>query len=213
MGTYNPGAFGAFSGKVGYIVAAKWRGKDVVKNYSQKLPKKPSIAQLAQRERLSFVNRFLNQFAELIHIGYCAADPRMLPMNMASSYHLKNAVIGEYPAYQMNYPILQLSFHKGIDAAVKPELSLQQEGKISVNWQMARFSSIQTRADDLAYILLYNPEKDRFLKSEGHRRAELRVEITVSETFKGDHLHGWIFFVSSSGKLASATQYLGEIQV
>ena len=36
MGTYNKGILGAFSGKVGPVVGATWRGKDVMRS----LPKK-----------------------------------------------------------------------------------------------------------------------------------------------------------------------------
>ncbi|WP_316751593.1 DUF6266 family protein [Pedobacter gandavensis] len=212
MGSYNPGAFGSFRGRVGHVVATKWKGKDIVKNLPAKTTKKASIAQLAQRKRFEFLNRFMGQFSDLIHIGYrTAAGNRFIPMNLACAYHLKHAVIGDYPDYQMDYSKLKLSFHKGIDPVVKPELALLNGEAVILNWQMPEFRSITTRADDLAYILVYNREKDHSVKHEGPRRSDLRAEISMPESFIGDTLHCWIFFVSLDGKLAAETQYVGTL--
>ncbi|MCX2449694.1 DUF6266 family protein [Pedobacter sp. PLR] len=211
MGSYNPGAFGSFRGKVGQVVATKWKGKDVVKNLPQKTTKKASAAQLAHRRRFEFLNRFLGQFSDLISIGYRTAGNRVIPMNLACAYHLKNAVIGVYPDCQIDYSRLKLSFHKGIDAVVKPELSIQEGEMLTLSWQMPRFRSINTRADDRAYILVYNSEKDRCVKHEGPQRSDLTTNIPIPESYIGDPLHCWIFFVSLDGKLAAETQFVGTL--
>ena len=41
MGTYNKGILGPFSGKVGTVVGASWRGKDVMRSLPKKTDRTP----------------------------------------------------------------------------------------------------------------------------------------------------------------------------
>ena len=51
MGTYNKGILGAFSGKVGPVVGATWRGKEVMRS----LPKKSNRLATTYQDRKSVV--------------------------------------------------------------------------------------------------------------------------------------------------------------
>ena len=60
MGTYNKGILGPFSGKVGTVVGANWRGKDVMRSLPKKTDRTPTQTQLLQREKFTAVSNFLN---------------------------------------------------------------------------------------------------------------------------------------------------------
>lgn len=211
MGTYKPGIFGPFNGTVGHVVATKWKGKDVVKNSPQKTNKKASLGQLDQRDRFKLVNDFLGRFSCLIGVGYRAVARKRNPINVAITYHLENALTGVYPEYELDYANVKLSLHKEIDPVMKPEFLLEKEEVLKVSWQMPRMRSIATRSDDLAYIACYNPGKQKVLEFRETRRNELSVTLTLPESYKGDELHCWIFFVSEDGKFTSDTEYLGAV--
>jgi hypothetical protein len=49
MGTYNKGILGAFSGKVGPVVGASWRGKEVMRSLPKKSGRAATSTQLLQR--------------------------------------------------------------------------------------------------------------------------------------------------------------------
>jgi hypothetical protein len=60
MGTYNKGILGAFSGKVGPVVGASWRGKDVLRSLPRKGIRVATETQLLQRLKFSTASEFLN---------------------------------------------------------------------------------------------------------------------------------------------------------
>lgn len=211
MGTYKPGIFGPFNGTVGHVVATKWKGKDVVKNSPQKTNKKASLSQEDQRSRFKLVNDFLGHCSGFIAVGYQAIAKKRIPINVAATYHLENAVTGMYPEYELDYAKVKLSLHKAIDPVIKPEFLLEKGGVLKVSWQMPRMRSITTKSDDLAYIMCYNPSKRKSLEFQITRRSDLSATLNVPAFYKGDELHCWIFFVSADGTFTSDTQYLGAI--
>jgi hypothetical protein len=211
MGTYKPGIFGPFNGTVGHVVATKWKGKDIVKNSPEKTNKKASLSQVDQRSRFKLANDFLGHFSHFIAVGYRAVGKKRIPINVALAYHLENAVTGVYPEYELDYSKVKLSLHKAIDPVIKPELLMQSEGVLTVIWEMPRMRSITTKSDDLAYIMCYNSTKRKSLEFQITRRSDLSVTLAMSEFYKGDELHCWIFFVSADGKFTSDTQYLGSV--
>ena len=55
MGTYNKGILGAFSGKVGPVVGATWRGKDVMRSLPKKSNRLATAFQQQQRSKFAMV--------------------------------------------------------------------------------------------------------------------------------------------------------------
>ena len=55
MGTYEQGILGAFSGLVGPVVGASFRGKNVMRGRPKKTKKVPTLGQLAQRAKFAAV--------------------------------------------------------------------------------------------------------------------------------------------------------------
>jgi hypothetical protein len=211
MGTYKPGIFGPFNGTVGHVVATKWKGKDVVKNSPQKTNKQASLSQVDQRGRFKLVNDFLGRCSSLVAIGYQSAGKKRIPINVAVTYHLENAVTGVYPEYELDYAKVKLSLHKAIDPVIRPELLMESKDVLKVIWEMPRMRSITTKSDDLAYIMCYNSIKRKCLEFKVTRRSDLSATLTIPGPYKGDELHCWIFFVSADGKCTSDTQYLGAV--
>lgn len=211
MGTYKPGIFGPFNGTVGHVVATKWKGKDVVKNSPEKTNKKASLSQVDQRSRFKLVNDFLGHCSDFIAVGYHAVVRKQIPINVALTYHLENAVTGVYQEYKLDYAKVKLSLHKAIDPVMKPAFLLENGDVLKVNWEMPRMRSITAKSDDLAYIMCYDSSKRKALKFESVRRSGLSATLNVPPFYKGDELHCWIFFVSADGKFTSDTQYLGSV--
>ena len=52
---------------------------------------------LAQRERMQVMNGFLNSFRELFRTTFAAEAERRTAVQAAQSYHMCNALTGEYP--------------------------------------------------------------------------------------------------------------------
>ncbi|WP_336734977.1 DUF6266 family protein [Chryseobacterium sp. VD8] len=59
MARITKGILGGFSGKVGTIVGANWRGQDIIRSIPKPSSKQPTNKQLLQQTRFSMVISFL----------------------------------------------------------------------------------------------------------------------------------------------------------
>jgi len=215
MGTYNPGVFGTFNGKVGSVVACKWKGVKVVKNYPEKSSKPKSELQLSHTSKFGLVGSFLKRASVLISVGYQGVSGAVTPWNIALKYHLKNAITGAYPNFQLNYEKVRLSLNDNLmTPAPDAKVVALAGGMIKASWKMETNANKSTQPTDKVYILLYNPDKDTSLNVNGWvLRSGLSADMPMPGYFTGDVLYGWLFFTSADGKIVSDTQYLGSVTV
>ena len=66
MATYNKGILEGFFGKVGNVVGARWRGKNIMRSLPQRGNYTPTELQLLQRERFTTVVNFLSPIKFLL---------------------------------------------------------------------------------------------------------------------------------------------------
>ncbi|NQX39069.1 hypothetical protein SAMN05421820_102569 [Pedobacter steynii] len=215
MGTYNPGVFGTFNGKVGSVVASKWKGIKVVKNYPEKSTKPKSEPQLSHTSKFGLVGSFLKRASALISVGYQGVSGAVTPWNIALKYHLKEAITGTYPNFQLKYEMVRLSLDDSLMSQAHDVKAVAVAGAmVKVSWKMETNADKSTLPTDKAYILLYNPAKKTSLSVTGWvLRSGLSVDLPLPGYFIGDVLYGWLFFTSANGKIVSETQYLGSVTV
>jgi hypothetical protein len=217
MGTFTPGAMGPVNGKIGTLIASKWKKTFVAKGLSAKSKKPASLPQADHRAKFGVVTKMLGRVSELIIVGYQnATNGNNTAMNVASKWHLANAVIGTYPDYEIDLPKLTLSVGKPtqVENAYYSTLTAAAERLITVSWKVNPYKPAKTLETDKLTVLLYDEEKDRFITFNGiASRSALKAEMDLPEVYEGDTLHVWIFFVSADGKLVSETNYLGVIEV
>lgn len=214
MGTYQSGAFGSFSGKVGDVIGTKWKGVDVVRNYPRKSNKPPGILELQHRDKFSFVMRFIGLAMDLVKVGYGGVSRSVNAENMAFKHNYNAAVKGIHPDFELDCDQISLSNWLKMDRVMRPGIQAFAEQSVKVTWVMDEFANQYTSATDKAYVLLYDPLKYRAVKSCGEvSREALEVEIFAPDSFVGDVVQCWIFFASENGKLVSETSYVGEVRV
>ena len=215
MGTYNPGVFGTFNGKVGSVVASKWKGIKVVKNYPEKSSKPKSEPQLSQTSQFGLVGSFLKKAAGLISVGYQGVSGAVTPWNIALKYHLEEAITGTYPNFQLNYEMVRLSLEdSAMDWAPDAKAIAVAGMMVKVSWKLDANASKSTQPTDKAYIFLYNPAKKKSVSVTGNMlRSALSRDLPMPSYFTGDVLYSWLFFTSADGKIVSETQYLGSVTI
>ncbi|MDD4417119.1 MAG: DUF6266 family protein, partial [Proteiniphilum sp.] len=62
MGTIKQGILGGFSGKVGNIVGASWRGIDYIRSMPASVRNPRTVAQVSQRTRFALIGKMLKTF-------------------------------------------------------------------------------------------------------------------------------------------------------
>lgn len=211
MGTFSKGLFGAFKGKVGNMVGSTWKGIEVLKSKPAGRKGKFSPDQLQQQAKFSLIAKFLQPLASLLDQAYNSGAVKMSGFNKALSYNILNAVTGEYPAFKVSYPMVQLG-QGSLTNAESPKVASTAAGKLSVNW-VDNSGSGSAQASDKAFVAAYCEELNRWVFSQN---AAARNAGTLSmdvASFTGKSVQTWFGFVSAKGKQVTTSLFAGEVNV
>lgn len=103
MGRIKKGILGGFSGKVGTVVGASWKGIDYMRSLPKLSSKPATPAQLGQRWKLSLFRGFLLVIPDLVEKLY-QNYTKYTAMNAALSYNMKEATTGTSPEFEIHFP-------------------------------------------------------------------------------------------------------------
>ena len=109
MATFEKGILGGFSGKVGNVVGSRWRGKNVMRSLPQRGKYTPSEKQEEQRQKFKTVIGFLSPIGAILSEYFGNPQGDKSRSNLATSYHLKNAVINAPQGMVMDYAKVLIS--------------------------------------------------------------------------------------------------------
>lgn len=203
----------AYKGKIGDVVLSTWNGIEIMKSAPGTRKKKTtSVPKMAQNALFSLVGKFLNRLRwDVFNKGFqLRKKDRMSAINAATSYHLLNAVSGEYPNYRLNMSRVKFTRPlRSTDTAWNAELLKGDNGSVDIRWEINPFPTKSTQPDDQAYVILYSEDRNIFLIYSKGQRSDLGKHINYSAYFQDLKLYFWLFFISADGKLVSETEYLG----
>jgi len=214
MGKFLKGILGGFSGKIGNVIGAVWRGVDYMRSLPRKSSKPATEAQLIPRLKMKVVVGFLRSINDLIKIGYQSYKGKQTPMNAAVAFHIDKAITGVYPNLNINFP--KVVFSKGrLLRPSAPGVESVTPAKIKFEWlNNAPATGSSTAATDMATLLLYNPVKEQFVTAEGvAARSSLTFTLDVPAEWIGDDVHAWMSFVGVNRKEVSDSVYVGTTAV
>ena len=109
MGTYNKGILGAFSGKVGPVVGATWRGKEVMRSLPKKSNRLATTFQQQQRSKFTMTTEFLGGVQPVIKRYFGSDSGLKTRRNQAMSYLMKEAIVFTDPNYEWDYTKILIS--------------------------------------------------------------------------------------------------------
>lgn len=210
MARYTKGALGAFSGKLGNVVGSNWRSIDYLRSLPRASKKPATLLQLAQRLKFGMAVSFLQPIKDVLNIGFSDATlGKSTGYNEAVKSMLTNAIVGEYPDFEIDFGGIELS--KGsLAGLINLAVEEVEPNTLSVSWvsMINRFNSF---ADDDVLVLLYNKTKKLFTIYEDVTRGEEEIRIDFPDVFGGDELVCWTFLVKRDGDTTSSSQYVGTI--
>ena len=210
MGTIKRGILGGFSGKVGTVVGASWKGIDYIRSIPAKVRNPRTPDQVKQRTKFATVINFLTKITPVIKVGFKNYANKQTAFNAAVSYNLLNAVTGSKDDYKMDYSkvlVSRGSLYKPISGTTKIE-----DDEVSVAWDV-NYSGNGSYSD-MSTILLFNPDKNEsIIDAEVTDRAEGFASIAYKDQWKGDEIEIFLMFTSEDGKLVSDSLYLGQVLI
>lgn len=211
MARITNGILGGFSGKVGTVVGASWRGIDYIRGVPNPSTKPASPLQLAQRLRMRLFRGFLLGVDQIIENCFQNYD-KETPMNSALSYNMKHAVTGSYPKLSIDFP--NLVYSKGdLQSAWSLTAVSSESNTIDFSWQNGAFNNYRG-AEDRVSIMVYSPETMKFVKAtDAGVRADGDSRLIFPENFSGQEVHCYLHFYSEAFNIASTNEYIGVVTV
>jgi len=212
MGKIKQGVIGGFSGMVGNVIGASWKGIAYMRIRPTSVANPKTEAQLDQRMRFTVTLRFLQPLTQFLKIGFKNYAVKMSPFNNAMSYNLLNAIQGTYPNYTIDYPSALVT-RGNLSPALNQAAASTVAGTVLFTWD-DNSDEADASPLDKNLLVVCNPEKNQAVYfNQLGTRADGTQSVTVPHSFSGDLVHCYIGFITVDGKLLSNSKYAGAITV
>ncbi len=155
MAEVKQGILGGVSGKVGTVVGASWRGKNIIRARPRKTGKKASKKQLDHRSKFSLVSQFLQPLNFLLKRYFGTSQGLKSPLNLAMAYHINEAVVAQEDAFVIQVEKVVIS--KGILPTVTMNTVTVDHATLSLAWTINTATSLG-KATDLLTVVVYDKQ-------------------------------------------------------
>lgn len=209
MGSIKKGILGGFSGKVGTVVGANWRGKDVIRSLPKETKKEPTEKQLLQRAKFKLAASFL-QPVKTIQAQYFGAGSGVKSrVNMAVSYTMNEAmqIVAGIPELVYNKVLITKGELTGFQNAL---LSTQVGGVLELEWEDNTNQGNAKATDEMSLVCYCEELKDFQIFESIVMRSDLIASITLPNFCIGKTVQVWAFLNNERQTIASNSFYLGE---
>ncbi|MBL0013468.1 MAG: hypothetical protein IPP30_06800 [Flavobacterium sp.] len=209
MATFNKGILGGFSGKVGTIVGSNWRGLDVIRSLPKKTSRLATEKQLIVQAKFSLIAHFLAPLKPLLRTYFGQPSGEKSRFNMAFSYHNREAIIGTYPDFELDYQ--KVIICKGDLLQVEqPAVSALAGAELKYTWQ-DNSGEGEAKATDMILVVVYNPARDLFSYKELAAQRDAGVfGLALPNTWVGETVHTWLSIVNAAETKWASSVYLGD---
>ena len=202
------GPHGHFTGKIGNLVFYMLNGQPVVRLIGKK--GKSSKLQLANYQAMAVTMKLLSRMGSFIKLGYGlqAKGTVYNAHNLATSYHKKHALKGEYPNISVDYSKVKLS--QGEMPETKNLTIKKVVAGLEISWDAAYDEVLQH--NDSVMVMICCPEtgKDREYLNIA-RRSEGKCFIPMQEEALNQQIEPYVSFISADGERVSDSVYLGNL--
>lgn len=212
MATFEKGILGGFSGKVGNVVGARWRGRNVMRSLPQRGNYTPTEEQLIQREKFKAVIDFLNPIKDVESKYFGKKQGDKSAYNLATSYHLKEALIDTGTGYVIDYPKVMIG--KGdLRGIENPSLTAAPAQVLDLSWNDNSGQGNANPLDSLV-VVVYAPEPKLYqVYDPAGTREEAAINLPLPAFMSGFEVQVWATFADTSAKVAAISTYLGAVTV
>ena len=208
MGTIKQGVLGGFSGKVGTVVGASWKGTAYMRGQATHVKNPRTPKQIEQRTKMEFARNYLQQAQEFLNVGLKDVAKHQSPLNYAVSQMVRNAILGDYPDYAPDYT--KLVWSHGLLTPPVVETVYANYDALDFLWQ-DNSGQGNAKADDISMVVVCSEEKQEIKYfMNGFTRSTKSNHCELPESWVDDHVHVYITMRSADGKLISNSHYCGE---
>ncbi|RYG18092.1 MAG: hypothetical protein EOO07_09725 [Chitinophagaceae bacterium] len=212
MGTYLKGILGPFSGTVGAVVGASFRGKDVMRSRPRKSSKLPTLLQEVQRAKFTKATQLLSPARMVLSNYFGVPTGAKSRFNMAMAYHLQNAIMYDGLEAFVDYEKVELA--KGSLLGFQNlKCENRTSGELNFTWE-DNSNQGEARPTDVVKVVLLQKDTTQyeFFLNVG-TREEGSQKITLPTYLQGTEQYVYAFLVSQNNKAYATSQYLGSFTI
>ena len=208
MGTIKKGILGGFSGKVGSVGGGTWNGITYMRSLPSNVKNPRTEKQLSQRSKFALTVKFLKPIHPYLRVGFKGFAGGQTAFNAAMSYHLSNAISGEYPNYELDFTKALVSCGSLVTAE-KVEATLV-DGRVTFTW-IDNSGIGNASPTDRAMPLVFNSTRNEavYIKA-GDARAEESTYLNLPSHWLDDEIQIYLGFISDDGLNVANSVYLGK---
>ena len=208
MAHLHSGIMGPVSGKIGNLVYYTSKGKNLVRRAPGKSKKKPTIKQLAHRAKFGEAMRFISPISKLINDSYKLFNRRHMGTNVLIREILKNAIMGKYPHFFIDYP--KVSLLRGtLPWAMGSLQHIAGTCNLDITWEVA--SNPIYLGDELIVLVRCCTTGNWFVAENAAQRAQGGCTLRIEAPVERGMLQVWMAFRSPDQSSYSNSEYLGEV--
>jgi hypothetical protein len=212
MGTYNKGILGAFSGKVGPVVGASWRGKDVMRSLPKKSNRLPTANQLEQRNKFALVTSFLTPINAIIKRYFGNNTGTQTRRNAAMSYLIKDALVFNDPDWEWDFSKILIARGE-LQALDGGAITAGAGQSIAMTWTDNSMEGNASPTDKLVVVVYEESAKNTWYSVNLAPRNAGSAILDLPAYTTGLTVHVWATFASADDVMAATSQYLGTVVI
>ncbi len=209
MATLSKGILGGFSGKVGPVVGANWRGMDVIRSRPKSSKRTPSERQLEQQLKFKLAISFLQPIKSIQSLYFGMGSGVKSRVNMAVSYTISTAIqmVAGLPELIYNKVLITRGELTSFQNAV---LTTQPGGVLHLEWEDNSTQGDAAPTDQVS-IVCYCAELKNWEIYEGIvMRSDLMADVTLPAYCLGKTMEVYAFLNNEKQTAASTSLYLGQ---
>ena len=210
MAKTTSGILGPFSGKIGAVIGGTWKDITYIRQVSKKTKKPRTPAQIANQEKMKYVNKFLVPFHPFINVGFKNEAVQKTEISVAFSIVFKQAVTGTYPNFGIDYSKVMVSMGN-LPVMNQPTIELTAKNLLKLRW--LKETDLDAKYSDQVMLVVYCPETHKADGlTGGFKRNALECTFELHKSYVGKTLEIYVGMTSFNRDQISNSIYLGRIE-
>ena len=209
MATYTPGPLGPLKGKMGTLVASRWRDIYYLKARSGRSTKEPTEKKKKAQQAFGFISSWLSPMRQVVLKQFKDYHPGWDGRMSALSYNSRHALIKTADGFDIDYRAARFCYGD-LPGALETAVSLKDENILVITWSR----EVGDGADDsdaVISILCFPAWEHQLLPHFYGSRKDGQLEVKFPSILKSGLLHVQIAFKSLINERVSISQYAGFI--
>lgn len=212
MGKYQKGILGAFSGKVGPVVGANWRGRDVLRSRPKKSNKAASQLQVMQREKFALVSNFVTPITPVVGQYFGRRNNTITQKNQCMRYFLREVVQHDGTQATLDYPKILVT--RGELLGLQGITAIAGVGQtVDISWTNNSNLGNALPTDQLL-VVAYEPDSQQsWYTLNIANRADGTASVALPTIWAGKTVYLWVSVVSDDNKQFAVSSYLNTVDL